>query len=130
MNRGSQEILSEMLLFVRHFELKTRHDYLLYKEVEKLVSRDKYSVTQSGFCSVVGARCTITIIKIFIYPVISAIFRIFLNKPLESKRNSMQNRDPTIQKWIHIYIYLYNDVNATRSVIGRCPWSIRVQIHE
>ena len=53
-----------------------------------------------------GARCTITIIKIFIYPVISAIFRIFLNKPLESKRNSMQNRDPTIQKWIHIYIFI------------------------
>ena len=24
---------------------------------------------------------------------------------------------------------LYNDVNATRAVIGRCPWSIRVQIH-
>ena len=22
-----------------------------------------------------------------------------------------------------------NDVNATRTVIGRCPWSIRVQIH-
>ena len=27
------------------------------------------------------------------------------------------------------WIYLYNDVNATRAVIGRCPWSIRVQIH-
>ena len=24
---------------------------------------------------------------------------------------------------------LYNDVNATRAVIGRCPWSIRGQIH-
>ena len=24
---------------------------------------------------------------------------------------------------------LYNDVNATRAVIGRCPWSIKVQIH-
>ena len=24
---------------------------------------------------------------------------------------------------------LYNDVNATRVVIGPCPWSIRVQIH-
>ena len=29
----------------------------------------------------------------------------------------------------YIYITLYNDVNATRAVIGRCPWSIRVQIH-
>ena len=27
------------------------------------------------------------------------------------------------------YTCLYNDVNATRAVIGRCPWSIRVQIH-
>ena len=24
---------------------------------------------------------------------------------------------------------LYNDVNATRAVIGRCPWSVGVQIH-
>ena len=32
---------------------------------------------------------------------------------------------------ISIYIYnaLYNDVNATRAGIGRCPWSIRVQMH-
>ena len=30
----------------------------------------------------------------------------------------------------HTPIYvLYNDVNATRAVIGRCPWSTRVQIH-
>ena len=109
MNRGTQQILSEMLLFVRHFELKTRHDFLLYKEVEKRVSRNKYCVTQSGFCSVVRARRTITITtKIFVFPVILAIFRIFLNKPLKSKRNSMQNRDPTIQKWIHI-IYTYTE---------------------
>ena len=27
------------------------------------------------------------------------------------------------------YYSLYNDVNATRVVIGRRPWSIRVQIH-
>ena len=25
------------------------------------------------------------------------------------------------------YMCLYNDVNATRAVIGRFPWSIRVQ---
>ena len=32
--------------------------------------------------------------------------------------------------WISMLsMYLYNDVNATRAVIGRCPWSIRVQIH-
>ena len=31
--------------------------------------------------------------------------------------------------YMYIYIYLYNDVNATRAVIGRCPWSIRVQLH-
>ena len=28
-----------------------------------------------------------------------------------------------------MYSTLYNDVNATRAVIGRCLWSIRVQIH-
>ena len=27
------------------------------------------------------------------------------------------------------YRSLYNDVKATRGVIGRCPWSIGVQIH-
>ena len=27
------------------------------------------------------------------------------------------------------YMCLNNDVNATRAVIGHCPWSIRVQIH-
>ena len=31
---------------------------------------------------------------------------------------------------VHRYrLSLYNDVNAKRTVIGRCPWSIRVQIH-
>ena len=29
-----------------------------------------------------------------------------------------------------IFQIIYNDVNATGAVIGRCPWSIRVQIHE
>ena len=28
-----------------------------------------------------------------------------------------------------VYESSYNDVNVTRVVIGRCPWSIRVQIH-
>ena len=28
-----------------------------------------------------------------------------------------------------VKVVLYNYVNATRPVIGRCPWSIRVQIH-
>ena len=39
------------------------------------------------------------------------------------------------QNWyfqVHRYpaLSLYNYVNATRAVIGRCPWSIRVQINE
>ena len=29
-----------------------------------------------------------------------------------------------------VQLHLYNDANATRAVIGRCPWSIRVQIRE
>ena len=28
-----------------------------------------------------------------------------------------------------VNLTLYNDVNATGAVIGRCSWSIRVQIH-
>ena len=27
------------------------------------------------------------------------------------------------------YYLFYNDANATRDVIGRCPWSVRVKIH-
>ena len=30
---------------------------------------------------------------------------------------------------ISLHFLLYNDVNAMRTVIGCCPWSIRVQIH-
>ena len=30
---------------------------------------------------------------------------------------------------ISLRFHLYNDVNAMRTVIGPCPWSIRVQIH-
>ena len=27
-----------------------------------------------------------------------------------------------------VQLHFYNDVNAMRAVIGRCPWSIRVRI--
>ena len=37
--------------------------------------------------------------------------------------------DPNNLSEAKIKHYLYNDANATRAVIGRCPWSIRVQIH-
>ena len=31
--------------------------------------------------------------------------------------------------YVCVYVRLYNDVNATRFVIGHCPWYIRVYIY-
>ena len=31
--------------------------------------------------------------------------------------------------YLVVYLSLYNSVNVTRAVIGRCPGTIRVQIH-
>ena len=55
------------------------------------------------------------------------ILRIFAK--ISGIKASEQKKNKTNKTNIKVYYSLYNDVNVTPAAIGRCPWSIGVQIH-